>query len=74
MVEGAIKCGPWGGTGGATFDDGCSTGIKQINISRNVGIVFIKVLYDRNGEPVWGSKHGGTGGFRNDKVKKKPLA
>lgn len=68
VVEGVIKYGPWGGTGGTAFDDGAYTGIKQINISRNVGIVYIKVLYDRNGESVWGNKLGGTGGFRTEKI------
>lgn len=69
VVEGAVKYGPWGGTGGTAFDDGACNGIKQINISRNIGIVSIRVLYVRNGESVWGNKHGGTGGFRTDKVK-----
>lgn len=68
MVEGAIKCGPWGGTGGSIFDDGSYNGIKQINVSRNLEIVYIRVLYDRNGESVWGAKLGGTGGFKTDKV------
>ena len=67
-MVGVVACGPWGGSGGSSFDEGAYTGIKQINISRNVGIVYIKVLYDRNGESVWGSKHGGTGGFRTEKV------
>lgn len=67
-VEGGKTYGPWGGIGGAMFDDGTFTGIRQINLSRNVGIVSIKVCYDRNGQAVWGSKHGGTGGFRHDKI------
>ena len=54
------------------FDDGTNTGVRQINLSRNIGIVSIKVLYDRNGQAVWGSKNGGTGGFKNDKVNKVP--
>lgn len=61
--------GPWGGTsGGSTFDDGTYTGIRQIYISRNIGIVYIRVQYDRDGQAIWGSKHGGTGGFKTDKV------
>ena len=32
-VVGAVKYGPWGGSGGASFDDGSYTGIKEINIS-----------------------------------------
>lgn len=70
-IEGLVSCGPWGGSGGAQFDDGVYTGIRQVNVSRNVGIVSIKALYDWNGEAVWGSKHGGTGGYRTEKVKNK---
>lgn len=67
-VGGAVTCGPWGGIGGYVFDDGTYTGIRQINLSRNVGIVWIRVLYDYDGEAIWGSKQGGTGGFKNDKI------
>lgn len=65
---GAKTYGPWGGTGGIMFDDGIYTGIRQINLSRSVGIMSIKICYDFRGQAVWGSKHGGTGGFRHDKV------
>ncbi|CAA7013568.1 unnamed protein product [Microthlaspi erraticum] len=68
-AEGGAKTyGPWGGTGGIMFDDGIYTGIRQINLSRSVGIVSMKVCYDFRGQAVWGSKHGGRGGFRHDKV------
>ncbi|KAI3432051.1 uncharacterized protein J3R85_007720 [Psidium guajava] len=67
-VEGLLTVGPWGGSGGSAYDDGIYTGIRQINLSRNVAIVSMKVLYDWNGEPIWGSKRGGTGGFRSDKI------
>ncbi|XP_050211243.1 jacalin-related lectin 3-like isoform X1 [Mercurialis annua] len=66
--EGLITYGPWGGSGGSAFDDGINTGIRQIYLSRNVGIVSVRVQYDRNGQAVWGSKHGGTGGFKTDKI------
>ena len=68
MVEGEVTYGPWGGTGGYVFDDGSYTGVRQIDLSRNVGIVWIRVLYDLEGEAVWGYKHGGTGGFKHEKV------
>lgn len=58
----------WGGSGGTPFDDGKHTAIRQINISRNIGIVYIKVLYEDNGQAVWGSRNGGTGGFKSDKI------
>ncbi|KAI4316863.1 hypothetical protein L6164_024803 [Bauhinia variegata] len=67
-VEGEVTYGPWGGHGGSIFDDGVYTGIRQINLSRNVGIVWIRVLYDDDGVAVWGSKQGGTGGFKNEKI------
>ncbi|KAG9147057.1 hypothetical protein Leryth_005308 [Lithospermum erythrorhizon] len=67
-VQGVVALGPFGGTGGTLFDDGVYDGIRQINISRNVGIVYIRVCYELNGQPVWGSKNGMTGGFKYDKI------
>ncbi|KDP38565.1 hypothetical protein JCGZ_04490 [Jatropha curcas] len=67
-AEGLITYGPWGGTGGSIFDDGTYTGIRQIYLSRSIGVVSIRVQYDRDGQAVWGSKHGGTGGFKTDKI------
>ncbi|KAF8022779.1 hypothetical protein BT93_F0327 [Corymbia citriodora subsp. variegata] len=67
-IEGLVTLGPWGGSGGSAYDDGIYTGIRQIHISRNVALVSMKVLYDWNGEALWGSKRGGTGGYRSDKV------
>ncbi|KAK7333222.1 hypothetical protein VNO80_29987 [Phaseolus coccineus] len=68
MVEGVVTYGPWGGTGGYVFDDGPYTGVRQIDLSRNVGIVWIRILYDLDGDAVWGYKHGGTGGFKHEKI------
>ncbi|KAK7301735.1 hypothetical protein RJT34_12607 [Clitoria ternatea] len=68
MVEGVVTYGPWGGAGGHVFDDGPFTGVRQIDLSRNVGIVWIRILYDLDGEAVWGYKHGGTGGFKHEKI------
>ncbi|KAG2303333.1 hypothetical protein Bca52824_031984 [Brassica carinata] len=66
---GGVKTyGPWGGAGGIIFDDGIYTGIRQINLSRSVGIVSMKVCYDSRGQAVWGSKHGGRGGFKHEKI------
>lgn len=67
-IGGPITYGPWGGSGGTIFDDGIYTGIRQINLTRNVGITSLKVKYDRNGQEVWGNKNGGSGGIINDKV------
>ncbi|CAN0906601.1 Jacalin-related lectin 3 [Linum grandiflorum] len=68
ITEGYLKHGPWGGQGGSAFDDGIYSGIRQIYVSRNVGIVYLRAQYDRDGQPVWGSRHGGTGGFKTDKI------
>ncbi|KAH7673903.1 Mannose-binding lectins domain-containing protein [Dioscorea alata] len=65
---GAVTYGPWGGTGGTIFDDGIYTGVRQIHLSRNVGITSMKVLYDKNGQEVWGNRHGGSGGLKFDKI------
>lgn len=67
-IEGLVTVGPWGGSGGSAFDDGTYNGIRQITLSRNVAIVSMKVLYDWNGEALWGNKRGGTGGYRHDKI------
>ncbi|KAM7521165.1 hypothetical protein LguiB_020127 [Lonicera macranthoides] len=67
-VKGVVTYGPWGGTGGNVFDDGIYDGIKEIKLKRNVGITSIRILYDQNGEDVWGYKNGGTGGFKTEKI------
>lgn len=69
-VDGVCAYGPWGGIGGSAFDDGTYKGIRQINLSRNVGIVWIRVLYDHDGDAIWGCKQGGTGGYKSEKVNK----
>ncbi|XP_004291831.1 PREDICTED: jacalin-related lectin 3 [Fragaria vesca subsp. vesca] len=67
-VEGVVTYGPWGGSGGFMFDDGVYSGIRQIKLSRNIGVVYIKVEYDCDGEAVWGGRHGGTGGYKSDRI------
>ncbi|KAK4434556.1 Jacalin-related lectin 3 [Sesamum alatum] len=67
-IKGVVTYGPWGGSGGSLFDDGVYDGIRQINVNRNVGVVSIRVCYDKDGKPVWGSKNGGTGSFKSDKI------
>ncbi|XP_074263622.1 jacalin-related lectin 3 [Silene latifolia] len=68
VTTGVVTHGPWGGSGGTVFDDGCFIGIRQITISRNVGIVYLKVLYEKDGKGVRGGRCGGTGGFKTDKI------
>ncbi|XP_043709001.1 jacalin-related lectin 3-like, partial [Telopea speciosissima] len=63
-----VKCGPWGGDAGMTFDDGVYTGVREVHIVRNGGIVYIKACYDRNGQAIWGNRNGGKTGLRLDKV------
>ncbi|KAG9459248.1 hypothetical protein H6P81_003756 [Aristolochia fimbriata] len=65
---GPVKYGPWGGNGGTAFDDGDYTGIRQITLTRNAGINSIKVVYDKSGIALSGSKHGGAGGIKTDKI------
>ncbi|XP_055807910.1 jacalin-related lectin 3 [Solanum dulcamara] len=67
-VKGVVTYCPWGGSGGNVFDDGIYDGVKQVYLSRNVGIVSIRACYDKNGQPIWGSKNGGTGGFKTEKI------
>ncbi|KAI3832047.1 hypothetical protein MKW92_050146 [Papaver armeniacum] len=61
-LEGVVSYGPWGGNGGSTFDDEVYTGIRQVNLTRSTALVSIEILYDRNGQPIWGNKNGGAGG------------
>lgn len=58
-----IGPGPWGGDGGRPWDDGVYSGIKQILITRGKFIHSIQIEYDRGGQSVWSSRHGGTGEF-----------
>lgn len=63
-----VSSGPWGGDGGSLFDDGVYDGVRQINLSRNVAVVSIRVCYEQNGRSVWESKNGSTGAYKFDKV------
>lgn len=67
-VQGVFSYGPWGGQGGTVFDDGIYDGIREIYLSRNLAIVSIRVCYDQHGQPEWGSKNGGTGSYKHDKI------
>ena len=63
-----VRFGPWGGNSGTIFDDGIYTGVRQINLTRGLGIFSMKVLHDRNGQAIWGDKRGVSGGARPEKV------
>ncbi|TMW82310.1 hypothetical protein EJD97_006283 [Solanum chilense] len=67
-VKGVVTYCPWGGSGGNVFDDGIYDGVRQVYLSRNVGFVSIRACYDKNGQAIWGSKNGGTGGFKTEKI------
>lgn len=67
-VKQIVKSRTWGGNGGSLFDDGEYDGVRQIILTRNVGIVSIQVCYEQKGQHVWGSKNGGTEAFKSDKV------
>ena len=63
-----ITVGPWGGYGGAQFDDGVYTGIRELVVVHGAAIDSIQIQYDKKESPVWSDKHGGSGGTRTDKV------
>ncbi|KAI3959091.1 hypothetical protein MKX01_023767 [Papaver californicum] len=67
-VSSVVTYGPWGGNGGTIFDDRVHTGVRQINLTRSSVVVSIKVLYDKNGLAVWGSRNGGAGGIKSEKI------
>ncbi|XP_011048835.1 PREDICTED: jacalin-related lectin 3-like isoform X1 [Populus euphratica] len=64
----AVSYGPWGGNGGNIFDDGVYTGVREVHLTRYGGVVSIRICYDLNGKAIWGSKNGGSGGIRLDKI------
>ncbi|ONK69979.1 uncharacterized protein A4U43_C05F28950 [Asparagus officinalis] len=57
-----IKIGPWGGQGGVPWDDGNYRGILSITLVYDRCINSIRVEYDKNGRPILGERHGGSGG------------
>ncbi|XP_038716895.1 jacalin-related lectin 3-like isoform X3 [Tripterygium wilfordii] len=67
-IRQTVSYGPWGGNGGTVFDDGVYTGVREIHLTRYGGIFSLKVCYDMNGQAIWGTKHGGSGGIRLDKI------
>ncbi|KAL9445950.1 hypothetical protein AB3S75_013766 [Citrus x aurantiifolia] len=64
-----VTVGPWGGQNGARWDDGVFSGVRQVVISYGAGIDSILIEYDKKGSSVWSDKHGGSGGFKTNKVK-----
>ena len=65
--------GPWGGNGGAAWDDGTYHGVREITLVYDRCIDSIKVIYDKNGKPVTAEKHGSEGGNKIVKVSSVPL-
>lgn len=63
--------GPWGGQGGHAWDDGMFTTVRQINIAHGSSIDSIQVEYDKNGSSLWSEKHGGNGGSKFEKVRRR---
>ncbi|KAL8537710.1 hypothetical protein ACS0TY_012744 [Phlomoides rotata] len=64
-----IIVGPWGGNGGANWDDGCYNGVREITITYARCIDSIRITYDNNGRPILGEKHGGVGGIKTGQIK-----
>ena len=60
--------GAWGGDGGSSWDDGSYSGVRGITIVYDRCIDWIRVVYDKNGKPVTGQKHGGVGGNKTAEV------
>ncbi|KAL0014226.1 hypothetical protein SO802_001295 [Lithocarpus litseifolius] len=69
-----VTCGPWGRIGefgGMQFDDGpYYTGVREIQLTRSDGgLVSFQVLYDFNGQAIFGRKNGVSGGSTLEKIK-----
>ncbi|KDP46660.1 hypothetical protein JCGZ_10969 [Jatropha curcas] len=54
--------GPFGGNGGAYWDEGTYTTIRRITVVSESVINSIHIEYDNNGSLVSSTKHGGSGG------------
>lgn len=67
-----IEVGPWGGNGGADWDDGIYNGVREITLVYGHCIDSISVVYDRNGKPVKAETHGGRGGNQTAEVRSDP--
>ncbi|CBI35988.3 unnamed protein product, partial [Vitis vinifera] len=65
----SMVVGAWGGDGGSSWDDGSYSGVRGITIVYDRCIDWIRVVYDKNGKPVTGQKHGGVGGNKTAEVK-----
>ena len=64
----SMVVGPWGGDGGTSWDDGSYGGVREITLVYDRCIDWIRVVYDKNGKPVSGQKHGGVGGSTTAQV------
>ncbi|KAI3957052.1 hypothetical protein MKW92_038729 [Papaver armeniacum] len=70
-----ICAGPWPSSTrqeGDPWDDGFHTTVKQLVIVHGAGIDSVKFEYHDNNSgtsSVWSQKHGGSGGFKTDKIK-----
>ena len=63
-----MAVGPCGGNGGSPWDDGSYNGVREITLVHGSCIDSITVVYDRNGRPLNGEKHGGGGGLQTSAV------
>ncbi|RZC90574.1 hypothetical protein C5167_029707 [Papaver somniferum] len=70
-----VCAGPWPSSNrqeGDPWDDGFHTTVKQLVIVHGAGIDSVKFEYHDNNSgtsSVWSQKHGGSGGFKTDKIK-----
>ncbi len=61
--------GPWGGLGGAPFNDGLATGIKGFKIKSNAKVLFsLSVEYDKRGKSFRSPHHGNPSSDRAKEI------
>ncbi|CAA0822396.1 Jacalin-related lectin 19 [Striga hermonthica] len=65
----ALVVGPWGGHGGINWDDGPQSGVREIKLKYDRCIDSVCIVYDKNGKPFSGPKHGGVGGTKTVEIK-----
>ncbi|KAG8388373.1 hypothetical protein BUALT_Bualt02G0119200 [Buddleja alternifolia] len=67
--QNTIVVGLLGGPGGSKWDDGSYDGVKEITLKYGSCIDSIQVVYENNSKPVYGEKHGGSGGANTAQIK-----
>ena len=73
MEQKSFTLGPWGGSGGDEWNDGYFRGVREIYVEHGEYILSITAVYDKEGRPFKGKKHGGVNPSTKGKTSKVSL-